>query len=143
MWPGLPLGRDDAGTLKTVAQIQRSQLLAHLNTFYRPNSLVLSIAGNIDHQQVRQHVEALFSDWQPGPGPNLAPFFAPPLTFSVRIIKKSAEQTNFCLATLGVASASPDYYPLLLINALLGDGMSSRLFQAVREEQGLAYDIGS
>jgi predicted Zn-dependent peptidase len=47
------------------------------------------------------------------------------------------------LATLGTAYASSDYYPLLLINALLGDGMSSRLFQSIREEQGLAYDIGS
>jgi predicted Zn-dependent peptidase len=143
MWPGLPLGRDDAGTLKTVAQIQRSQLLAYLNTFYRPNSLVLSIAGNIDHQQVRQHVEALFSDWQPGQAPGWTACLPPHVASPVRMIKKATEQTNISLATLGVASASPDYYPLLLINALLGDGMSSRLFQAVREEQGLAYDIGS
>ncbi|HEV7236263.1 MAG TPA: insulinase family protein, partial [Ktedonobacteraceae bacterium] len=56
---------------------------------------------------------------------------------------KDTEQTNICLATLGAAYSSPEYYPLLLINALLGDGMSSRLFQTIREEQGLAYDIGS
>lgn len=61
----------------------------------------------------------------------------------LRLIQKDTEQTNICLATLGVAYTSPDYYPFMLINALLGDGMSSRLFQSIREEQGLAYDIGS
>src|SRR5262249_34329883 len=61
----------------------------------------------------------------------------------VRMIQKETEQTNICLATLGISYTSPDYYPLMLINGLLGDGMSSRLFQSIREEQGLAYDIGS
>src|SRR5260370_31063588 len=61
----------------------------------------------------------------------------------VRMVKKDTEQANICLATLGMSYASTDYYPFLLINSLLGDGMSSRLFQSIREEQGLAYDIGS
>ncbi len=143
MWPGLPLGRDDAGTVETVARIQRQQLLEYLNTFYRPNALVLSIAGNIDHQQVRQHVERLFQDWQPAPVPTWTACLPPRTAVPVRMIKKATEQTNISLATLGVASGSDDYYPLLLVNAVLGDGMSSRLFQSVREEQGLAYDIGS
>ena len=56
---------------------------------------------------------------------------------------KKIQQTNICLATMGASHASPDYYPILLINGILGDGMSSRLFQTIREEQGLAYDIGS
>ena len=64
-------------------------------------------------------------------------------TSPVAMIQKETEQTNICLATLGAAYTSPDYYPIMLINALLGDGMSSRLFQTLREEQGLAYDIGS
>ena len=143
MWPDLPLGRDDAGTLETVAQIQHQHLLEYLNSYYRPNSLVLSIAGNIDHLQVRQLVEDLFGDWQPKQIPSWTPCLPPRDAAPVRMLKKATEQTNISLATLGVASASPDYYTLLLINALLGDGMSSRLFQAVREEQGLAYDIGS
>ncbi|HYX50821.1 MAG TPA: insulinase family protein, partial [Ktedonobacteraceae bacterium] len=50
---------------------------------------------------------------------------------------------NLCLGTLGIGYSSPDYYTLMLMNAILGDGMSSRLFQTIREEQGLAYDIGS
>ncbi len=143
MWPGLPLGRDDAGSIASVATLPRQQMLTYLNTYYRPNSLVISIAGNIDHTQVIQLTESLFNDWEAHNLPSwnecLPPRNAPP----VRMIKKATEQTNICLATLGTAYASPDYYPLLLINALLGDGMSSRLFQSIREEQGLAYDIGS
>jgi predicted Zn-dependent peptidase len=61
----------------------------------------------------------------------------------VRMVKKATEQANICLATLGIAYSSPDYYPFMLINTLLGEGMSSRLFQTIREERGLAYDIGS
>ncbi len=143
MWPGLPLGRDDAGSIASVATLSRQQMLTYLDTYYRPNSLVISIAGNIDHTQVIQLTESLFNDWEARDQPSwnecLPPRNAPP----VHMIKKATEQTNICLATLGTAYASPDYYSLLLINALLGDGMSSRLFQSIREEQGLAYDIGS
>lgn len=143
MWPGLPLGRDDAGTIETVAQLQYQQMLEYLHTFYRPNGLVISVAGNIDQQQIIELVERLFGDWSAQDLPkweeSLPALHVPP----VRIVQKATEQTNVCLATLGTAHASPDYYTLLLINALLGDGMSSRLFQSVREEQGLAYDIGS
>ncbi len=143
MWPGLPLGRDDAGFIETVAQLQRTQLLQYLDEYYRPNSLVISVAGNIDHQQVIQHTKQLFNDWEARPHPHWRESFPPRETLPIAMIKKDTEQTNICLATLGVAYSSPEYYPLLLINALLGDGMSSRLFQTIREEQGLAYDIGS
>lgn len=143
MWPGLPLGRDDAGTVETVAGIQRQQLLDYLNTYYRPNSLVISIAGAIEHAQVIELTKNLFNDWERGDLPGWTQSLPPSAAAPVRIVKKATEQTNICLATLGVASNSPDYYPFLLINALLGDGMSSRLFQTLREEQGLAYDIGS
>ena len=143
MWPGLPLGRDDAGFVETVAQIQREQLLQYLDEYYRPNSLVISVAGNIDHQQVIQHTKQLFNDWEARPHPHWQESLPPRDTLPVAMITKDTEQTNICLATLGVAYSSPEYYPLLLINALLGDGMSSRLFQTIREEQGLAYDIGS
>src|SRR5581483_10133763 len=59
------------------------------------------------------------------------------------MVKKDTEQANICLATLGVSYVSADYYTFLIINSLLGDGMSSRLFQSIREEQSLAYDIGT
>ncbi|HTI15152.1 MAG TPA: pitrilysin family protein [Dictyobacter sp.] len=144
VWPELPLGRDDAGSIEIVSQIQRQQMLDYLDTYYRPNSLVISIAGNIDHNQVIQLVTELFGDWEARERPGWSECYPPRVVPSpVRMIQKDTEQTNICLATLGVAFGSPDYYPLLLINGLLGDGMSSRLFQSLREERGLAYDIGS
>ena len=143
MWPDLPLGRDDAGTIETVAHLQQKQMLDYLDTYYRPNSLVVSIAGNIDQPQVVQLTEELFGSWEAGERKPYSASLPPRDTPPVRIIKKATEQTNICLATAGIAYLSADYYPLLLINGLLGDGMSSRLFQSIREEQGLAYDIGS
>jgi predicted Zn-dependent peptidase len=143
MWPNLPLGRDDAGSVASVSRLQRRQMIDYLDTYYRPNSLVISIAGNIDTQEITRNVEQLFGDWQASDQPrwqeSLPPVHAP----RVRMIQKETEQTNICLATLGTSYASPDYFTLLVMNALLGDGMSSRLFQSIREEQGLAYDIGS
>lgn len=143
MWPELPLGRDDAGTVEIVSSLQRQQMLDYLSTYYRPNSLVLSIVGNIDEEEVIAEVKQLFGDWEPGDHPHWSECFPPHDVPTVRIIQKDTEQTNICLATLGAAYASPDYYTLLLINGILGDGMSSRLFQSIREEQSLAYDIGS
>jgi predicted Zn-dependent peptidase len=143
MWPDLPLGRDDAGSIESVTQLQCQQMLDYLSTYYRPNSLVISIAGNIDQQQIVQLTEELFHDWEAGPVQSWTDSFPPRDVVPTRMIKKETEQTNLCLATLGTSYASADYYPFLLVNSLLGDGMSSRLFQSIREEQGLAYDIGS
>jgi len=143
MWPGLPLGRDDAGSIESVKQLQRQQMLDYLSTYYRPNSLVISIAGNIDQRQIVQLTEELFHDWEAGPVQSWLKSFPLRDVVPVRMVKKDTEQANICLATLGISYASADYYPFLLINSLLGDGMSSRLFQSIREEQGLAYDIGS
>ncbi len=143
MWPGLPLGRDDAGTIESVTGLQRQDMLTYLETHYCPNSLVISVAGNVDHQQTVALVQRLFGDWKQHDVPSYTESLPPLGVMPLRIIQKDTEQTNVCLAAIGTAYASPDYYPLQLINALLGDGMSSRLFQSIREEQGLAYDIGS
>jgi predicted Zn-dependent peptidase len=143
MWPSLPLGRDDAGFIETVAQLERQQMLSYFDTHYLPNSLVISIAGNIQQQDVIERTERLFAGWEAGEHPHWQESLPPRDILPVGMIQKETEQTNICMATLGAAYSSPDYYPILLINALLGDGMSSRLFQTIREEQGLAYDIGS
>lgn len=143
MWPGLPLGRDDAGCEETVAKIQRSQMLNHFHEYYRPNSLVLSVAGNFDRANIIEATARLFGDWEIGEHKPWQESLPPRDVAPTTIINKETEQANICLGTLGVAYGSPDYYAFMLVNAVLGDGMSSRLFQSMREEQGLAYDIGS
>ena len=143
MWPRLPLGRDDAGYVETVAKIQRQQMLDFLHEYYRPNSLIVSVAGNIDPTEITEKIEYLFGDWEPREHATWTKCLPPVDASPIVLIERETEQVNLCLGTLGVAYLSPDYYTLLLINAILGDGMSSRLFQTIREEQGLAYDIGS
>ena len=143
MWPRLPLGRDDAGYIETVSNIQRQQMLDYLDEYYRPNSLIISVAGNIDSAKVVEKCKCLFSKWEPREHATWTKCLPPTDTSPIVLIEKETEQVNLCLGTLGIAYSSPDYYTLMLINAILGDGMSSRLFQTIREEQGLAYDIGS
>jgi predicted Zn-dependent peptidase len=142
-WPDLELGRDDAGFEETVAHLQREQMLTYLDEYYRPNGLVISIAGNIDEQKTIALVQTLFGDWQPHEQRPYADCLPPVDVNPLAVINKATEQVNLCLGTLGISYASPDYYAFMLLNAILGDGMSSRLFQVIREEQGLAYDIGS
>lgn len=143
MWPDLELGRDDAGSEETVVRLQREQMLAYLDEYYRPNALVISVAGNIEEQETIKLVDRLFGDWQARTGRPYALCPPPPDAIPVAVVDRATEQVNLCLATPGLSYASPDYYPFLLINSLLGEGMSSRLFQTLREDQGLAYDIGS
>lgn len=143
MWPRLPLGRDDAGYVETVAKIQRHQMMRYLNEYYRPNSLIISVAGNIDPAQIKEISKRLFSEWEPRQHTKWTECIPPLDTLPIVLVEKETEQVNLCLGTLGIAYSSPDYYTLMLINAILGEGMSSRLFQTIREEQGLAYDIGS
>lgn len=143
MWPDRELGRDDAGFEETVAKLQREQMLAYLDEYYRPNSLVISLAGNINEEHALGLVQRLFGDWQPAPHRSYEPCLPLADVAPVAIIDRPTEQVNLCLGTLGISYASPDYYAFMLANSILGDGMSSRLFQTIREEQGLAYDIGS
>ena len=143
MWPKLPLGRDDAGYIETVSNMQRQQMLEYLDEYYRPNSLIISVAGNIDSTCIVEKCKRLFSTWEPRQHSTWEKCLPPADTTPIVLIKKDTEQVNLCLGTLGIAYSSPNYYALMLINAILGDGMSSRLFQTIREEQGLAYDIGS
>lgn len=143
MWPRLPLGRDDAGYVETVAKIQRHQMMRYLNEYYRPNSLIISVAGNIDSAQIKEMSKRLFGEWEPREHTKWTECIPPLYALPIVLVEKETEQVNLCLGTLGIAYSSPDYYTLMLINAILGEGMSSRLFQTIREEQGLAYDIGS
>lgn len=143
MWPELPLGRDDAGTIESVEHLTRQNLLDYQRDYYRPNALIISVAGNIDTAQVIDLVEQLFGDWEAGTPKIWQESLPPQDAAPVSVIQKETEQANLCLGTLGEAYTSPDYYAFMLTNAILGEGMSSRLFQSIREERGLAYDIGS
>lgn len=143
MWPGQPLGREVAGTRETVSALTRETLLSYKQRHYTPSNLVVSVAGNVSHQQVRDALAALLGDWSADLAPRWTPSPIPPSSTRVRLETRPTEQTNLCLLTPGLSSKDPRHYAMTLLNAALGDGMSSRLFVEIRERLGLAYDIGS
>ena len=143
MWPGQPLGREVAGTRETVAALSRETLLDYKARHYTPSNLVISVAGNVSDQQVMDKLVELLDDWPDSTAPRWSPSPIRPTAERVWLETRPTEQTNLCLLTPGIAHTDPRHYTMTLLNAALGDGMSSRLFIEIRERLGLAYDIGS
>jgi len=150
-----PLGRPILGTVESINAITRGQINEHYVDRYTPPHLVISAAGNLDHDTVVQLVAAAF-------GPVLGKFdgatpAAPRLRDSgglwegygtaagsgVTLVTRDIEQANLVLGCEGLARTSQQRFALGVLNAALGGGMSSRLFQEVREKRGLAYSVYS
>lgn len=144
LYPDHPLGYFIYGTPDNVKSFQRSQMLEILHGWYRPEEMVIAAAGNVDHEafvaEVRQR--ALFADFTvPGPDP-VAP---PPRTQNRtgRYIHSSTHQAHIVIGTRTFAYSDPRKYALVLLDILAGCGMSSRLFQNIREKHGFAYSVYS
>lgn len=140
MWPGNPLGRDVAGTPESVGGIGRESMVSYLHEQYRPNNIVVSVAGNIEHAEVVDQVAAGLGDWERG---NPAPFLPAPATNGARcaVRYKNTEQAHISIAMPALPLDHPDRHALSFLSAILGEGMSSRLFVELREKRGLVYDI--
>ncbi len=143
MWPGLALGREVAGSRETVESLTREILLDYKASHYTPANLVVSIAGNISRERALEAVSERLGDWPAASAPSWRSCPIPTGAPRVRLETRPTEQTNLCLLTPGISHTDPRHYALTLLNAALGDGMSSRLFVEIRERLGLAYDIGS
>ncbi len=143
LWPGHPLGRDIAGSRDSVAGITRDMMAAFVSRSYCPSNVVLSVAGNVQHQAVLQQVEALTSGWRPREPLDSPVFEHVQGEPCFRSEYRRTEQTNLSLAFPGLPSDHPDRYALDLLSVVLGEGMSSRLFIEIRENLGLAYDVHS
>jgi predicted Zn-dependent peptidase len=144
MWGDHPLGREIAGEPETVAALTPAALRDHHQHCYRPDAAVLTVAGAIDADELHEAAVACLGDWKgDGPLPVFLP--APPLQAAPRhrLQIRDSEQAHLQLAVPGLPRDHPDRFSLGLLNALAGDGMSSRLWQRLREQRGLAYNIGS
>jgi predicted Zn-dependent peptidase len=143
-WPNDALGRPILGTAKTVSSFDQAVVLEEYARRFTPANMVFSAAGNIDHDAFVQQVATAFASLSATSSYKLersvAPVAQPHLTLKN---KKSLEQVQFCLAVPALPVADADRYTAYLLNSILGGGMSSRLFQAIREERGLAYSIYS
>jgi predicted Zn-dependent peptidase len=143
LWPDHPLGRDVAGTLESVARISREDLASYREAQYHPGRIVAVVAGAPPPEQVEAALARSLGDL--APRPLHAPDAAPAAVAKPRIVlsPRDTEQANLCLALPALSYNHPDRYVLLLLDTILGAGMSSRLFQKIREERALAYSIYS
>lgn len=134
------LGYPVLGTAETVKSFRREDLFQFKNQFYAPSNVVIAVAGNLPNDYQKK-VEEAFSRHQ-GEMQVLnkeTPVFTP----NVKIKQKETEQTHLCIGLPGLSAGDDDFYTLVLLNNVLGGNMSSRLFQEIREERGLAYSVFS
>ena len=143
LWPGQPLGRDVAGNKETVTALTRQQMLDFFPNHYLPNNTVVSIAGDIEQEQVQDILNQALSDWKPNKVLAGFPSGGKQEAARLNIEFRDTEQVLLCLGVPGLSLLHPDRFAVDLLSIVLGEGMSSRLFTEVREQQGLAYDIHS
>lgn len=141
-WKNHPLGRPISGTKESVAQISREDVREHFESNYIADNIIVAVAGNIRHREAQKLAERYFSGLKRGIA---AADAGPPNSFSGRLIRRKAhlEQTHLCLGTTAPSIASEERYCAHLLSNILGGGMSSRLFQNIRERRGLVYSIYS
>jgi len=143
-----PLGRPILGSVESISSIGRNAIAGYYRRRYRPQDTVVAVAGNIDHATVVRQVRRAFAAADLVGGETLpsSPRGGDRRTGStggVRVIRRTTEQANLVLGMPGVSRVDERRYALGVLNAALGGGMSSRLFQEVREKRGLAYSVYS
>ncbi|CAN5565707.1 pitrilysin family protein [soil metagenome] len=141
LFPDHPLGREVLGTEDSIAAMGRDDISGFFAEHYRPTNLVIAAAGNLDHDQVVAGVERRFPDTPAGVAPERRPPEREPV--AVMVQRRPTEQVNLALGWRTFARGDDDRYALAVLNQVLGGGMSSRLFQQIREERGLAYSVYS
>ncbi|MCY3544078.1 MAG: pitrilysin family protein [Chloroflexi bacterium] len=143
LYPGHPLGRDIGGTRESVGGITREMMLDYVSAYYSPDNIVVSVAGNVSHDDVVAQVDRLSAGWQPGTRDEWTSFNGVQYEPQSHVEYRRTEQSHLSVALPGVSLTHPQRYALDLMSVALGEGMSSRLFVEVREKRGLAYDVHS
>ncbi|MGH8892539.1 MAG: M16 family metallopeptidase [Actinomycetes bacterium] len=143
-----PLGRPVLGTVESIETIGRNAIAGYYRRRYRPQDMVVAVAGNVSHSAVVRLVKQAFqrAGQLDGSAEPSAPRSADRRTrigSGVRVVRRTTEQANVVLGGAGVSRTDERRFALGVLNAALGGGMSSRLFQEVREKRGLAYSVYS
>jgi predicted Zn-dependent peptidase len=141
LFPDHPLGREVLGGVDSITEMTRDRIASYHGAHYFPSNMVLAAAGNLTHEQLLEAVAARFPSGNGGrpPRPRTEPAAAVP----VAVVTRDTEQDHVVLGVRAFSSMDPDRYALAVMNQVLGGGMSSRLFQEVRERRGLAYSVFS
>ncbi|MBA7644519.1 putative zinc protease [subsurface metagenome] len=143
LWTNHPLGRDIAGSKESVAAITRATMVDYLQRQYQPDNTVVTIAGDIEHQEIVAAVNRAFSSWTKQEERSGYLDYKEQVAQRLHIETRDTEQAHLCLALPGLSLFHPRRFTLDLLNVILGEGMSSRLFAEVRDKLGLAYSIHS
>jgi predicted Zn-dependent peptidase len=146
-----PMGRPILGSVDSISSITREQIAEHYAARYKPENLVVAAAGSLDHAQVVELTRSAFGPVLTGGADPMPPRLADPAECArqagtgtgVRLVSRAIEQANLVLGCGGLSRTDDRRFALGVLNAALGGGMSSRLFQEVREKRGLAYSVYS
>jgi predicted Zn-dependent peptidase len=143
MWPSQPMGRDVGGSQDSVKGITGEQIREYVRRQYTPTNTVAAIAGDISHDEVVELLGEGLRDWVPEEPMTWYPVQNGQETSRIRVEQRKTDQAHLCVGLPGLPITHPDRYIVGLMNGILGEGMSSRLFLELREKQSLAYDVHS
>ena len=141
IWAGHALGRNILGTIPAIEKFDKKLIHQYYQEFYTPDNIVIAAAGNLTHERLEALSERYFGKMKGNR--KQAAANSPILIPAITIQPKAVEQVHLCLGTTSVSQSSPDIYAVHILNNILGGGISSRLFQSIREDKGLAYSIYS
>ncbi len=143
MWPEQAMGRDVGGTPDSVNAISVNDVREYMEHQYNPANVVITVVGNVDHNEVVELIAEATKNWKPGEALDWEPVTENDAGSMARVEQKRSDQAHICLGLPGISLTDPDRHAFAILNGILGDGMSSRLFLNLRENQGLAYDVSS
>lgn len=141
VFKGNPLGNSIIGTPTTLNRITRNVLTGYKEAQYTRDSIVVAVAGNIDFDAVCEYLTGKFDKLQPSKPAHENGYT--PYEKKCKVIVKDIQQSHICLAARAISLEDPRYYTFSILNNVMGGSMSSRLFQNIREEKGLAYSVYS
>ncbi|MSR25062.1 MAG: insulinase family protein [Nitrospiraceae bacterium] len=142
MFGAHPLGRPILGTVATVKNLGRRDILGYIQRYYHPHETVVAVAGNFDQKQLTALLDTHFGRFE-RPAATKRNRWPAEIHGGLRVHEKKLEQAHLCLGLKGISVEHKDRYVAALLNAVLGGNVSSRLFQEIREKRGLAYSIYS
>lgn len=140
-WRGHPLGLSILGSVESVGNLSRDDIVAHRDAMYRAEDIIVAVAGNVRHNELLKLIDGSFDRMPGGTGRDVC--HLPDYSQKVEVVEKELEQLHICIGTKSLPYSHPRRFEVYLMNTILGGSMSSRLFQEIRERLGLVYSVYS
>jgi predicted Zn-dependent peptidase len=141
IWGQEGLGQPVLGRRESIASFTRDDIISHIRRYYGTRDLVVACAGNFDHKELMQILNTRLGSLRRGTETRTGA--TPEFQFNRKVFAKDLSEAHVCIGVPGIAQVSEDRYSLFILNTILGGSVSSRLFQEIRENRGLAYSVYS